>query len=227
MTDLKLAVFDVDGTLIDSQDFIVEAMLRAFGHMGVDLPARADVLSITGLSLPIAIARLMPTLSKGEVAAAADAYKTAFIALRAEKGGEAASPMYPGARDALVSLSQRDEVLMGVATGKAKRGLDHACAAHDLDGFFITRQTADTHPSKPHPSMLLATLADTGAEAAHAVMIGDTTYDIDMGRAAGFRTIGVSWGYHPAADLVAAGADIVVDTFAGLIPALDELWGQA
>jgi len=227
MTALKLAVFDVDGTLMDSQDFIVEAMNRAFGDLGVELPSRQQVLSIVGLSLSEAIATLVPTLSADGVAAATERYKTAFINLRVEKGGEAAAPLYPGARAALQALHLRDEVLLGVATGKAKRGLDHAVMAHDLGGFFITQQTADGHPSKPHPSMLHAALADTGAQAASAVMIGDTTYDIEMGRAAGFKTLGVTWGYHPVADLKAAGADLLVDTFAGVIPALDELWGQA
>ena len=225
MTRLKLAVFDVDGTLMDSQDLIVEAMTRAFGDLGADLPSREQVLSIVGLSLDRAIAQMRPDLAPADVARAADRYKQNFIAIRAERGGEASAPLYPGARDTLDQLAARDEVLLGVATGKAKRGLDHAIKAHGWDGLFLTQQTADDHPSKPHPSMLLKCLADTGAEATDAVMIGDTTYDIEMGRAAGFRTLGVSWGYHPVAALRAAGADLIVDTYAGVLPALDELWG--
>ena len=225
MTTLKLAVFDVDGTLIDSQDLIVAAMTRAFGHMGVDLPTRAQVLSIVGLSLDRAIATMMPTLSAAQVAEAAELYKQSFIALRAEMGGEGAAPMYPGARATLDALAARDEVLLGVATGKARRGLDHAIRAHGWEGLFLTQQTADNHPSKPHPSMLHAALADTGAEAQNAVMIGDTTFDIDMGRAAGFRTLGVAWGYHDTAALRSAGADLIAETYADVLSALDELWG--
>lgn len=225
MTRLKLAVFDVDGTLMDSQDLIVEAMMRAFAQLPAPLPTRDEVLSIVGLSLDRAIAEMRPDMDGGDVTRAADLYKQNFIALRAEVGGEAAAPMYPGARAALDQLAARDEVLLGVATGKAKRGLDHAIKAHGWDGLFLTRQTADEHPSKPHPSMLLKCLADTGAEARDGVMIGDTTYDIEMGRAAGFRTLGVSWGYHPVAALRAAGADLVVESFSQVIPALDELWG--
>ncbi len=227
MTGLRLAVFDVDGTLIDSQDFIVEAMNRAFGAMGVALPTRAEVLSIVGLSLHDAIRRLVPDLSPAEVAKASHQYKDMFIQLRAEKGGEAAAPMYPGARDALAQLHGRDEVLLGVATGKARQGLDHAYDAHDLRHFFVTSQTADNHPSKPHPSMLRAALAETGAEAAQAVMIGDTSFDMEMGRAAGFRTIGVTWGYHPREGLLSAGADLLIDSYTELATALDELWGAA
>ncbi|NRP12850.1 Pyrophosphatase PpaX [Aliiroseovarius sp. xm-m-379] len=226
MSDLKLVVFDVDGTLIDSQDFIVEAMSRAFAEMGVAIPTRKEILSIVGLSLHDAIATLVPAMPEPDVARAAEGYKDMFIKLRAEKGGEAAAPMYPGARAVLEQLHARDEVLLGVATGKAKRGLDHAYQAHDIGHFFLTSQTADNHPSKPHPSMLHATLAETGADAQRAVMIGDTTFDISMGVAAGFRTIGVTWGYHDTQQLLAAGADLLIDSYDALIPALETLWGM-
>ncbi len=226
MSDLRLVVFDVDGTLIDSQDFIVEAMNRAFGEMGVTLPTRAEILSIVGLSLSEAISRLVPDMSARDVDHAAQQYKDMFVKLRAEKGGEAAAPMYPGARDALETLHKRDEVLLGVATGKAKRGLDHAYHAHDIGHFFLTSQTADNHPSKPHPSMLQATLRDTGAEAHQAVMIGDTSFDIEMGIAAGFHTIGVTWGYHGSDALISSGADQLVDSYDALLPALEQIWGK-
>ena len=227
MSGLKLAIFDMDGTLMDSQDYILRAMEGAFGRFGLAMPTRAQVLSIVGLSLPEAVGRLLPDHAPGAVAEVAEAYKAEFIAQRAATGGEAAAPLYPGARAAIEALHGRDEVLLGVATGKARRGLDHAFAAHDLDRFFVTRQTADHHPSKPHPSMVEAALAETGVAPRDAVMIGDTTYDIEMGRAAGVPTIGVSWGYHPVEELRAAGADLVIDAFEALTGALDELWGNA
>lgn len=226
MGGLRLVVFDVDGTLIDSQDFIMAAMARAFGNMGVTLPSRQAVLSIVGLSLPEAIARLVPGLSNAELKRAESLYKQAFLSLRNEGGGEAGAPMYPGARTALDALHAIDDVLLGVATGKARRGLDHVCTAHGLGHYFVTRQTADAHPSKPHPSMLMAALAESGVEQANAVMIGDTTFDIEMGVAAGFRTIGVTWGYHKPDALRAAGADVLIDEFSALQPALAGLWGQ-
>lgn len=225
MTALKLAIFDMDGTLMDSQDNILHAMEGAFARFGLTRPARADVLSIVGLSLQEAVARLLPGHDDAQVAEVAEAYKAAFVAQRAATGGEAGAPLYPGARAVIEALHGRDEVVLGVATGKARRGLDHAFAAHGLDRFFVTRQTADHHPSKPHPSMVLRALAETGAEAADAVMIGDTTFDIEMGRAAGVRTVGVTWGYHPAEALAAAGADQLVYGFDALEPALDRLWG--
>ena len=135
------------------------------------------------------------------------------------------SPLYPGARAVLEALAARGGVALGVATGKSRRGLRHVFDAHDLHGFFVTRQTADDHPSKPHPSMIHAALAEAGVQAADAVMVGDTSFDIDMGRAAGVRTVGVRWGYHPAPAL--AHADALIDDFGALPGVLDRFWGQA
>ncbi|WP_299848034.1 HAD-IA family hydrolase [uncultured Roseovarius sp.] len=224
MSALRLAVFDMDGTLMDSQDFIVRAMEGAFTAFSLPAPPRARILSIVGLSLYEAVARLIPDQAEDLIAQVAEAYKACFIAQRAETGGEASAPLYPGAKAVLETLAARPGVALGVATGKARRGLDHACAAHDLDRFFTTRQTADHHPSKPHPSMVLSCLQETGAAAASTVMIGDTTFDIEMGRAAEVRTLGVTWGYHDASDLRAAGADMLVDGFDAVPGALDELW---
>lgn len=126
---------------------------------------------------------------------------------------------------ALEALRANEEILIGIATGKSRRGLVHTLHAHGLTGFFDTLQTADEHPSKPHPSMLAACLSETGAEAADSVIVGDSIYDIEMGRAAGFSTIGVSWGYHAPDMLVAAGADAILTSFEGLPEALQQIWG--
>ena len=222
MRALKLVVFDMDGTLIDSQDFIHMAMLYAFEKAGHPVPSKADVLSIVGLSLDAAVTVLLPELDAAENKRTVDLYRHSFIELRETMGAEAKAPLYPGARAALERLHSVDEILLGVATGKAKRGLDHAYSGHNIGHFFETSQTADNHPSKPHPSMLHQTLADTGVEATHAVMVGDTEFDMEMGRAAGFKTIGVSWGYHPLSRLGAA--DIIIDDFAALDAALAEMW---
>lgn len=221
---LKLVVFDMDGTLIDSQEFIIAAMQRGFEAAGHAPPADAAILAIVGLSLPEAVRKLSPDLEEAEVHRIADLYKHSFVQLRAERGGEGAARMYEGARSALDQLHGKPEVLLGVATGKARRGLDHALDTHDLGKYFLTAQTADDHPSKPHPSMLHKAIRDTGAEAAHAVMIGDTTYDIEMGRAAGYRTIGVSWGYHASDSLRDSGADHIITHFDQLDETLRKLW---
>lgn len=222
MSELKLVIFDMDGTLMDSQDFILLAMRYAFDKAGHPVPSKADVLSIVGLSLDAAVNVLLPDLDEAENLRTVDLYRHSFIELREKMGAEAKAPLYPGARNALERLHSVEEILLGVATGKARRGLDHAFKAHDIGHFFTTSQTADNHPSKPHPSMLHQTLKDTGVEATRAVMVGDTEFDMEMGCAAGFKTIGVSWGYHPVSRLGAA--DIIIDDFAALDAALAEIW---
>ena len=226
MVELSLVIFDVDGTLIDSQDHIFSAMSAAFDAMGWPVPARAEVLAITGLSLPKAVARLAPGLSPAEIEATAEAYKASFLRMRETGGGAAHAPLYPGARAAIEALHARPDVLLGVATGKARRGLDHAFSAHDLDRYFVTRQTADHHPSKPHPAMIEAALAETGVHPSRAVMVGDTSYDVEMAVAAGIRAIGVSWGYHAPAALMEAGAVGVIDHFSELPAAVESLIGR-
>lgn len=219
---MKLVIFDVDGTLIDSQAFIVQAMQGAFAEHGWRVPAHAEVLTIVGLSLPLAIARLAGEVDPVKLPAVVDAYKAQFIRLRAETGGEAAAPLYPGARAALERLHARG-VTLSVATGKARRGLDHALDGHGLRGFFATTQCADDAPSKPDPGMVLNVLRDTGHAASDAVMIGDTTFDVEMARAAGVRAIGVGWGYHPVGALREAGASAIVESFDALDAAIEAL----
>ncbi|RKF12870.1 HAD family hydrolase [Roseovarius spongiae] len=218
----RLILFDVDGTLVDSQGDIVAAMTHAFGAVGLPAPARADILGIVGLSLPVAMARLAPELDAAAHGRMVEGYKDAYMDLRALAGAAQSSPLYPGAREVLETLAAAPDVLLGVATGKSRRGLDKLLEAHDLRDLFVTQQVADFHPSKPHPAMILAALAETGIAARDAVMIGDTSFDMDMAQAAGVRGIGVGWGYHPRSALSAASAFIAA--FAELPPLLDSLW---
>jgi len=125
----------------------------------------------------------------------------------------------------LNGLPPSPELVLGAATGKAMRGLDYVIESHGLEGVFITKQTADLHPSKPHPAMLEAASAQTGIAPARGIMIGDTTFDIDMAKAAGFHAIGVAWGYHDAMHLRAAGADQVAQSVAEIAPLIDEIRG--
>jgi phosphoglycolate phosphatase len=224
MSDLKLVIFDVDGTLVDSQGDITAAMDMAFRAQGLTPPDRNATLSIVGLSLPEAMLRLAPDHSKAVHDQLVEGYKDAYVTLRARNGAAVGSPLYPGVRQVLDDLSAQDDVLLAVATGKSRRGLDKLIEGHGLEGMFFSQQVSDFHPSKPHPSMILTAMSDCGVGPAQAVMIGDTTYDMDMARAAGVTGIGVSWGYHDRAELGAAAH--ILDDIAGLPALLDQIWGQ-
>jgi phosphoglycolate phosphatase len=201
-----LVVFDCDGTLVDSQHNICTAMAQAFDDVRLTPPDRPAILSIIGLSLPHAMARLLPDAEADLHDHLADRYKQAFHAMRGR--GTVSEPLYPGIAE-LIDTLDAEGWLLGVATGKSDRGLALCLAHHGLVDRFVTLQTADRHPSKPHPSMLLQAMADAGAAPQTTVMIGDTHFDIDMGLAAGTRAIGVGWGYHRPQDLLDAGAHAV------------------
>lgn len=221
MSDLRLVIFDVDGTLVDSQSEIFAAMTLAFQSEGLPMIERAKVLSIVGLSLDEAFAVLCPDIAKPQRSRLVDAYKNAFMQLRTDN--KEMGPLFAGALDALRILQNQDHTLLAIATGKSRRGLDKMLERHGLTGVFHSEQVADHHPSKPHPSMILIALNETGVARDRAVMLGDTTYDMDMARAAGVKKIGVSWGYHAADTLF---PDILIDDFAALTGAVDQLIGS-
>ena len=206
---VKLAVFDCDGTLVDGQGAICAAMETAFAGVGLPAPDRAVVRRVVGLSLPHAVMRLVPDADADTVRHVVSRYKDAFRAARAS--GELVEPLFDGMAELIAAL-RRAEWVLAVATGKTDLGLVHCLASHGLSDQFASLQTADRHPSKPHPSMLEAALADTLALPAGAVMIGDTVFDMAMAAAIGVRAVGVAWGYHEAPELVAAGAAFVAAT---------------
>ena len=202
----RLAVFDCDGTLVDSQHSICTAMIRAFEGERLAPPDRTAILSVVGLSLPLAIARLLPGAEADFHDHLSESYKLAFQQLRRDNA--VSEPLYPGIAE-LVRELDADGWLLGVATGKSDRGLNLCLTHHGIHAHFVTLQTADRHPSKPHPSMLLTAMAEAGANPESTLMIGDTSFDIDMALATGVHALGVGWGYHAPADLIAAGAHAV------------------
>lgn len=199
----RLALFDCDGTLVDSQHNIVAAMGVAFSAAGLAPPDHHAVRRVVGLSLLHAVERLLPASEGGIHLQIAEDYKTAFQRMRAD--GAVDEPLFDGIADALDALEQ-DGWLLGVATGKSDRGLDLCLRAHGIRDRFVTLQTADRHPSKPHPSMAIAAMAQAGAAPESTIVIGDTSFDMAMAVAAGARALGVDWGYHEADELAAAGA---------------------
>ncbi len=216
---MTLIMFDMDGTLIDTDGLIAEHMASAFSGAGLRVPTPANVRQIIGLSLPIAIGRLAETEDTIVIDQLVEAYKGHYrISLETQPGRE---PLFPGAREALDRL--RPGNLLGIATGKGLTGVRRILAQHRLDDYFVTLQTPDHNPSKPHPGMLLRAMAETGAVAHEVVMIGDTVFDIELAKAAGVMSIAVGWGYHAREDLLAAGADTLIESFDELDAAVAEV----
>jgi phosphoglycolate phosphatase len=219
MTATRLAVFDCDGTLVDGQADVCWAMERAFGRAGLAAPDMAAVRRIVGLSLPAAVRSLAPDLTEDQNRAVTEYYRSSYRGRREE--GLLDEPLFEGIADLLAAL-RADGWSLAVATGKSDRGLAACLATHGIADLFVSLQTADRHPSKPHPAMLEAALFEAGAAPHQAVMIGDTSFDMLMARSAGVRAIGVSWGYHAPHELLASGALSVADSATALATALKE-----
>ncbi len=216
----RLAVFDCDGTLVDSQANICLAMEHAFAEAGLAPPPRSAIRRTVGLSLLEIMRTLLPDMTGVVHAGMVERYKASYLTLR--NNGLEHEPLYDGMA-ALLSAMDEGGWLLGVATGKSDRGLERCLEYHGITGLFVTLQTADRHPSKPHPSMVYQAMADAGVDAKSTVVIGDTVYDIHMGKAAGCRTIGVGWGYHPAAELRNAGAGAIVESMEELSLTLKDM----
>lgn len=227
---LRLAIFDCDGTLVDSQHAILDAMSTAHRACGFPEPDPVLVRRLVGLPLPDAMLLLLPDGEPDHHALLVDHYKQAFSEARLR--GDHAEPLYPGIAEALAALDGQG-LLLGIATGKSHRGLVATLERHGLRDRFVTLQTADACPGKPHPDMVLRALAETGVEVCDTVVIGDTSYDMTMARRAGAAALGVAWGYHDAAELTAAGAAAVCATasdlpeaVAGLLAGVRETMGM-
>jgi phosphoglycolate phosphatase len=201
---------------------IVAAMTEAYGAHGIPLPAREVLLSVVGLSLVEAFTKLGEGRDGFPAESLAGHYRDAFHAMRAP--GSPVEPLYPGASEVIAELARRDDIVLGIATGKSQRGVRLVLGHHGLLDHFITIKTADDAPSKPDPGMVLAAMREAGAAPENTVVVGDTVYDMAMARAAGAAGIGVTWGYHPGAALAGAGALAVIDRFANLVPTLDRIW---
>ena len=213
----RLAIFDCDGTLVDSGATIRAALEQAFAAHGLECPPRDVTKKVIGLSLMESMAVLVPD---GDHAALTRTYKEAFFAMRG--AGQVDEPLFDGIAELLDAL-EADGWLLGVATGKSDRGLRHCLEGHGLTGRFVSLQTADRNPSKPHPAMALAAMAEAGASPDRTIFIGDTGWDMGCARNAGVGAIGAAWGYHDVEELLAEGAHAVAAA-PGEVMALAELW---
>ena len=204
----RLAIFDCDGTLVDSGATIVTAVEETFDQHGLAVPPLKTRRSVIGLSLVEAMAVLAPDLGATDHVELSESYKRNFMRARAE--GRVEEPLFDGVLELLDALED-DGWLLAVATGKSDRGLKHCLDLHGIHARFVSLQTADRHPSKPHPSMALQAIAETAAVAEQSIVVGDTSFDMEMAVAAGAGAIGAGWGYHEADELLAAGAIAVAE----------------
>lgn len=221
---MKLVIFDCDGTLVDSQNMIAASMERAYGDEGLVWPGRSATLSIVGLSIPQAMEVLSPELPEDARVRVGENYKVAFGELRMDPAHQ--EPLFDGAGQVVDDLTGRDDVLLGIATGKSQRGVKALLEREGWTGRFVTIQTADDAPSKPDPAMVQQAVNEAGVQISDAIVIGDTSYDMAMARAAGAGAIGVSWGYHRTDHLVQHGAHEIIEHFTDLTGVLTSMWEQ-
>ncbi len=216
---MRLVIFDCDGTLVDSAGFIHACMARTFVEDGLEAPELEQTKSIIGLSLPIAIERLLDGDPDGRTGRLTAAYRENFVRLRSQD--EFHEPLYEGIAELIGRLSQQDEILTGVVTGKSRRGLKLVLEKHGLSSQFHCQRTADDCPSKPHPAMVTECCVEIGVDPSAAVVIGDTHFDVEMAISAGADAIGVNWGYHAPDVLLQAGACRVLQKPAELLDYLN------
>jgi phosphoglycolate phosphatase len=218
MSDLKLAIFDFDGTIVDSRRNIQVAMGRAFVAAGLEPPEYEYTRRIVGLGLVEACQRLAPDAEAETLAKIVDYYKGAFSIMRTEPGHS--EPLYEGAL-VLLQCLRREGWLVAGATGKSHRGVQSVLNGHDLHDYFDIVRCADDGPGKPHPFMVADCLKHLGVDPVDAVMIGDTSFDMLMARAAGVAALGVTWGFHTHEEIASGGAHLIVQRFDELDFALD------
>ena len=216
----RLIVFDCDGTLVDSQHNIVAAMVAAWRKHGLADPAPDLVRRQVGLTLEIAVDRMLGGGDPALVSALADSYRDIVRDLRQRQ--DLHEPLFDGIRELIEGL-EAPEIFLGVATGKNRVGLEHTLQSLGLRQRFHTLQTADRCRSKPDPEMVIRAMAETANGPELTAVIGDTSFDMEMARAAGATPIGVAWGYHPAEELTAAGAVAILRHPSELIEGLQTL----
>jgi phosphoglycolate phosphatase len=215
---VKLVVWDVDGTLVDSRRTIFESMRSAFAGAGLEPPDYETVRQIVGLGLVEGVAELLPGAEAEMVERVADGYRAAFGAKVRQPGF--VEPLYDGAAETLDRL-RTDGWRIAMATGKSRRGVETILRMHGWADLFDSTHCADDGPGKPHPAMLLEAMKTLQTPPERTIMVGDTAHDMRMAKAAGVYAQGVSWGFHTTEEVQEGGADHIAHDFAALDAQLD------
>ena len=217
----RLYLFDVDGTILDSLGIIHQSMTNTFQEFGHAAPSELETRSIIGLTLNLAIAQLLRRPVDDEAERMTTRYKEIFNEIYATPGFTQA--LFDGMRGVVETLAQRDGAVLGVVTGKSRRGVEMFFDMHGMRSQIAGPiRTADDCPSKPHPAMVLECCAQAGFAPAETCVIGDSVFDMRMANAAGARAIGVAWGYNTPAQLLEAGAEVIAEDAAHLLRILSE-----
>jgi phosphoglycolate phosphatase len=220
---MRLIIFDMDGTLIDSVGLIVETVTAAFNAINEPVPTESAIRAISGITAREAMGVLAPLASPTRVEEILDSYRAHYR----ERAGVAREPMFQGALDALDRLQRRKDTILAVATGKGYQGAVTLLQRHNILERFHSVETPDHNRGKPDPQMIETAMQKAGASRAETVMLGDTVHDMRMAKAGGVKAIGVAWGYHTVFDLNEAGADVIIESFGELDTAIDEVLGMA
>ncbi|MCF6302960.1 MAG: HAD-IA family hydrolase [Devosiaceae bacterium] len=220
MSALKLVIFDLDGTLIDTVALFVGAITSVFERVGEPVPEEKAIRSISGLGAQAGVRHIAPGADDARINELIGLYREEYLARATQSMREA---LFPGALQALNTLHGRDEYVLAVATGKPLASTNRVLDAHQVKGLFTSIQTPDTNIAKPDPDMILTAMGIVDVVPEKTIMIGDTTHDMNMSVAAGVKALGVDWGYHQPEELNAAGADMIVRDFDQMINAIDKL----
>lgn len=210
MRDMKLILFDVDGTLIDSQAIIHETMRLTFERFDYTAPDIETTRTIIGLTLDRAIAHLLGRDIDGEISEMVREYKSIYMQIAPREDMQ--SVAFSGIPNLIEELASRPEYLLGVVTGKSRSGVQKLFSTNGFGSHFVISRCADDCPSKPHPAMVLECCKELGVLPKDTLVIGDTSFDMEMAKNAGANSIGVNWGYHPKNKLELAGATRTVES---------------
>jgi phosphoglycolate phosphatase len=209
---MRLIIFDIDGTLLDSKAIILASHASAFGKHGLAVPSEAAIMALVGLSQRETFLALAG--EHGPVDGLIGAYQEAVWAFRA--AGQHTETLFPGAAELVADLAKRADLRLALATGKGRRGTNLIIEQYGWQGVFASSHTSDENPSKPDPTMLQRAMEIAGVAPMATVMIGDSPFDMQMAVNAGVTPIGVAWGHQPRETLIANGAQAVATDFADL-----------
>lgn len=214
---LRLAAFDLDGTLLDSANAIVAGVMACWEVCGFPQPDPGDVRRIIGLPWDESVLQLLPDAGEAEFAAISRYYEEVARGERPSPARE--QVLFPGALQMLDAVEEAG-YLLAIITSRPGHRLRQLLHDQNISGRFVSLKTTDNGPGKPAPHLMLQVLSETGVDKEDAVMVGDTTFDVLMARNAGTASVGVSWGVHEPHELRDAGACHVADTMEDLPPAI-------